>query len=236
MSLLDRRARLIRQIGRLTVEKLYVFGEIKLFLDRHTLAPHYNTAKLINLASGVIKKDSSLMTIADVGTGSGFIAISLARQYPERSFLASDICPHCIRLAEKSAKENGIKNINFFLNKDRIWLSEFSNQRLDFIISNPPFIGEKEFRSEEFKKSCPELEFEPVEALLTRGDELGMGPLLEIVKNSRKNKTSAYLFMANCLTIEDVKKKLLQEVNARISIVKDFEGLKRFLLIFPDRR
>jgi release factor glutamine methyltransferase len=225
------RNKIIYEVEGFTKAKKYSIGNIELFLNKHTLIPHPDTLRLIKLAKAVLRKNSWINTVADVGTGSGIIAISLARKFPFRTFLASDICENTLTIARKNSVLNSVKNINFLHNTDKIWLSEYKNTKVDFIVSNPPFVGEKEFNDKKFQSSYPEISMEPSNAIVTHGDSYGLSPYLEIINNSDKTHTTCFLFQCNSENIWLLKTEIKKTIKCRIKIIKDTENLNRFLLV-----
>jgi release factor glutamine methyltransferase len=225
------RNKIIKQINGFKKARKFNFGGIELLLNKYTLIPHPDTFQLIKLAEEILKKDNQLNTIADIGTGSGIIAIHLAKKFPSKIFLASDICKEALILARKNSVLNKIKNIKFFHNNDKVWLSEYKNTKIDFIISNPPFVGEKEFNDTNFQITYPEIKMEPANAIVTHGDTHGLSPYLEIIKNSKKTQTKLFLFQCNSENIESLVTKIKKAIKCKINVVKDDSSLKRFLLI-----
>ncbi|XOK61252.1 peptide chain release factor N(5)-glutamine methyltransferase [Paenibacillus elgii] len=81
-------------------------------------------------------------TVADVGTGSGAIAVSLAVQCPAWSVTASDIAPDALAVARANAERNGVAERVAFVEGDLLgpWIER--GERLDLVVSNPPYIPE----------------------------------------------------------------------------------------------
>jgi release factor glutamine methyltransferase len=196
------------------------------------LVPHPYTFQLIQIAERVIGQGSKIKTIVDVGTGSGVIAICLAKKFPKRTFYTSDISKKALVLAKKNSVLNKVKNIHFLYNSDNIWLSEYGKIKTDFIVSNPPYIGEKEFSHNNFLHNYPEVKLEPKNSVVTLKDESGFSPYLNIIKNSSKTKTKLILFQCNSETIRQLKLKISHLIKCKTDIYKDMDGLERFLLIY----
>jgi release factor glutamine methyltransferase len=81
--------------------------------------------------------------VADVGTGSGCIAVSILRECPEVTTVASDISTQALAVARRNARRHGVTSRCSFLQAD--WLSAFSvsvGGVFDVIVSNPPYIAD----------------------------------------------------------------------------------------------
>ena len=81
----------------------------------------------------------TIKKILDIGTGSGAIALSLAKSFPNAQIMATDINIEALTLAQENAVLNKIKNINFL--KSNLF-EKLEGQKFDLIVSNPPYIPE----------------------------------------------------------------------------------------------
>lgn len=228
---ISQRNKIIHEVNDFTETKMFDFDGINLFLNKHTLIPHPDTFQLVQLAIEVIEKNSWIKIIADVGTGSGVIAVSLAKKFPTKTFFASDISKDALNIAKKNSVLNKTRNIHFLQNTDKVWLSEYKSRNINLIISNPPFVGEKEFIHENFLQTYPEVKLEPIYAIVTNGDQHGLTPYLEIIKNSHKIDTKLYLYQCNSETIKKLVTEIEKIIRCEIKIDKDSSGLERFLLV-----
>jgi release factor glutamine methyltransferase len=86
--------------------------------------------------------DDPLLRIADVGTGSGCIALALAKELPQAEIHATDISPAALEIARANAARHQLEKRIHFQEADL--LAGFENDSFDFIISNPPYVGESE--------------------------------------------------------------------------------------------
>jgi release factor glutamine methyltransferase len=87
--------------------------------------------------------DHQPLQIADVGTGSGILAICAAKHVPGCHVVAIDICPRALDVARKNAAAHGVEDQIEFVEGDLLDATE-SPAQFDFIISNPPYVGETE--------------------------------------------------------------------------------------------
>lgn len=139
----------------------YIIGETEFFglpfyVNKHTLIPRPETEELVEL---VLKENTQYQpSILDVGTGSGCIAIALAKHIPNAKVTAWDFSKGAIEIANKNANLNKVQ-VKF----DQVdVLGEYpTDQKYDIIVSNPPYILDSE--KAEMEKNV--LDYEPHSAL-----------------------------------------------------------------------
>lgn len=102
------------------------------------LIPRPETELLVETALQHIPEDAH-WDIADLGTGSGAIALAIASERPECTVYASDICEEALAIAIENAKLLRINNVVF---KQGSWLEPFAEMQFELIASNPPYIAE----------------------------------------------------------------------------------------------
>ncbi len=114
------------------------FLDLELYVDEAVLIPRPETEQLIDelIAS---MKHRQIKVIADLGTGSGCLAIAIKKRYPHMIVYASDISQTALEVAKKNAKFHGTDII--FLEGN--WLEPFERRQInvDAIIANPPYIA-----------------------------------------------------------------------------------------------
>lgn len=113
------------------------FWTLDLMVDTATLVPRPETELLVELALERIPRQAA-WTIADLGTGSGAIALALATERPHCTVIASDVSPAAIAVARRNAARLQVENIRFHTGG---WLPAHSRQHLDLVVSNPPYIA-----------------------------------------------------------------------------------------------
>ena len=101
--------------------------------------------------------------ILDIGTGSGCIAVSLAKNLEEAEVVSWDVSEKALQVAERNCRRNGVRVI---LEQRDVLLASPAGERFDVIVSNPPYITEKE-RAD---MSANVLEWEPELALFVPDD------------------------------------------------------------------
>ena len=130
------------------------FYGYKINVNANVLIPRYETEGLVEKTIKYITElfPSRTTSIVDIGTGSGAIAIVLKSKFPNSTVIGIDISKLAIEVAKTNAKQNNI-DINF-INND---LLDGISEKYDVIISNPPYISEKEEVMEMVKNYEPHL-------------------------------------------------------------------------------
>jgi len=112
------------------------FFGLDFFVEEGILIPRPETELLVEITLEHIKSDSPV--IADIGTGSGAIAISLAKNLPNSRIYALDISDKALEIANKNAKYHKVENQITFVKSD--YLTEIKHKKFHAIVSNPPYI------------------------------------------------------------------------------------------------
>lgn len=137
------------------------FWSFTLEVTGATLVPRPETEQLVERALGRIPADAA-WTIADLGTGTGAIALAIARERPACKVLATDLSKPALGVARRNAKTLALRNVTF---KQGDWFEplprpDAARWRFHMILSNPPYIA-----TDEWSLTDPELGFEPRVAL-----------------------------------------------------------------------
>ncbi len=139
------------------------FWSLDLNVTPDTLIPRPETELLVDLALARLPADRPLV-IADLGTGSGAIALALATERPRARIVATDRSPAALRVARGNAGRSNILNVEF---RQGDWCAPLAGERFDLIASNPPYVAATDSRWRE-----GELRFEPPGALVAGEDGL----------------------------------------------------------------
>lgn len=155
----------------------YIIGHAEFFgmqleVDERVLIPRPETEELVELILAENPKEN--LKVLDIGTGSGAIALALAKNRPDWTITASDISQDALDLARENAE---IQNLNIFLKKSDCF-SEISS-KYDIIVSNPPYIS----RTDESEVGLNVLHSEPHLALFA--DEDGLAIYRRIAEESK---------------------------------------------------
>lgn len=156
----------------------YILGQrefygLKLHVTPDTLIPRPDTETLVEAALEKIPKHKPF-EVLDLGTGSGAIALAIAKNRPLAQVTAVDASQGALNVAQQNAADLGIANISFTVSD---WYAAFSHERFDVIVSNPPYI-----ESADAHLTQGDLRFEPMSALASGLD--GLQDIRRIIADS----------------------------------------------------
>lgn len=125
----------------------YIIGETEFYgllfkVNAHTLIPRPETEELVEWVIKEFKTQNSEVRILDIGTGTGCIAISLAKNLVNTKVFALDVSKEAIEIAKQNANLNAIEI--HFIEADILNMDSIFDFKFDIIISNPPYITEQE--------------------------------------------------------------------------------------------
>lgn len=190
------------------------FMKMTFYVDENVLIPRQDTEILVEEVIKIAKKINA-KKILDLCTGSGAIAISLAKYIDKSNITAVDISSKALNVAKLNAKNNEVEDRITFVESDLF--ENLKKEKYDIIVSNPPYI-----KKEVLKKLDKEVQKEPKLAL--NGGYDGLDFYKKIIKNADEYlKFNGYL----CFEIgydqkEDVENLLKeQEKYANITCKKD---------------
>ena len=119
------------------------FYGLKFISTPQALIPRPETERLVDITLNSLKKIPE-PKILEIGTGSGCVSIAVSNKKPRANILSLDISKNALELAEINAKSNNCKNINFL---EMDFLNEIPDGKFDILISNPPYISQKEIKN-----------------------------------------------------------------------------------------
>jgi len=105
------------------------------------LIPRPETELLVEAVLARFKAHTGPLRIADIGTGSGAIAIALARHLPHAEITALDLSPQALAVAESNAREHSLAHRIRFVESDLLAQPITHHQGFDAIVSNPPYVA-----------------------------------------------------------------------------------------------
>lgn len=137
-------------------------------VNKSVLIPRPDTEVLVETALAHLKAlPEAPLRILDIGTGSGCVALALAKRHPEAEVVAWDLHEAALAVARANGAKLGVENVTF-LEKDALDPEAWNDAAFDLIVSNPPYICETE------RPALPRsvVDFEPGSALFAAGSGL----------------------------------------------------------------
>ena len=120
---------------------VWEFRALELAVDRRALIPRPETEQLVDLVLASPQAQAARPLVVDVGTGTGCIALSLAKEMRGGIFVGLDISEEALALARENARRNGLADKVMFAPCDGC--GEFDPGSVDILVSNPPYIASK---------------------------------------------------------------------------------------------
>ncbi len=197
------------------------FWKYDFYINDFVLDPRPETELIIEEVLNIYRNKNLKLKILDIGTGSGCIAISLAKEFKNASITAIDISQEALEVAEKNLK---IHNCG---NQIQLKLIDFKNinSKFDLIVSNPPYLT-----NDQFNKTDPEVKnFEPKLALV--GGHDGLKFYREYSNNLKNlmNKTAYFVCEIGINQRQDCE-EIFQNSGLYLNkIVNDLQGIERIL-------
>ena len=204
----------------------YIFGHtlwcgLDLKVSPATLIPRPETAELVERIQNTeyrIQTDHPFLVL-DIGTGSGCIAIALKKTHPEWHVTGLDISEEALEIAKENAQQNGVEVV--FKQLDILSKNAESIGTFDIVVSNPPYICEKE--KIEMRRNV--LDYEPATALFVPDED----PLL-FYRRIAQLRIGKYLFFEiNEAYAKELKEMLSQFGYTDIQITNDIYGKPRII-------
>jgi release factor glutamine methyltransferase len=211
----------------------YITGEaefcgLKFVVDKRVLIPRPETELLVETVTAGVRSQKSGVRIIDLCTGSGCIAVTLAKKIEAAEIYATDVSAEALAVAEENAKRHNVeKKIRFF--RGDLLESLPVSLSVDAIVSNPPYIA-----SGDLARLPKEVrEFEPVHALSAGED--GLNFYRRIVGSARRFLLPTGFL---CLELGDGQCAAVSRLCAENGwtvdqVVKDLQGKERVLVARP---
>lgn len=203
------------------------FLQHKLYVDPRVLIPRMETQELVaNLSEKILDyyDPRNYLVVADIGTGSGAIAIALKAMFPNWIILASDLSPNALEVAKKNFDTYGERVTVLGGRSLEPFIEAKTN--LDIIVSNPPYILNKEEVQESVKA------FEPESALYL---DTNASVYEDIFRDYQKVKKGSLLMAFEIgYDLKDYLTQLMAKYlrDYEFEFVDDLNGLPRFLFVF----
>jgi release factor glutamine methyltransferase len=199
------------------------FWGLDLLVSPAVLIPRPETEHLVETVLEMVKqlKPVATLKLVDVGTGSGAIALALASELPRAEIHACDISDDALEMAQINAARLGLEQRVNFRKSDL--LSAYAGEDFDFVVSNPPYVGESEM--DKVQKQVRE--FEPKIAVFS-GEE-GMDIYRRLIPQAREVLKPGGWFVCEIGFSAEAKVKELLDGWADIQVSADLQGIPRVI-------
>ena len=197
------------------------FWKNNFYVNNFVLDPRPETELIIEEALNIYRNKNLKLKILDIGTGSGCIAISLAKEFKNASITAIDISKEALEVAEKNLK------IHNCYNQIQLKMIDFKNinSKFDLIVSNPPYLT-----NEQFNNADPEVKnFEPKIALVGGDDGLKFYREYSNILHNLMNKKAYFVCEIGINQTQDCKEIFQNSGLHLFNIVHDLQGIERIL-------
>lgn len=194
------------------------FWSFDLEVTPATLIPRPETELLVELALERLPRDTACR-VADLGTGSGAIALAIACERPNVRVIAIDASEAALVVARRNAQRYGLDKVSF-LQGD--WLAPLAGRQLELIVSNPPYI-----ESADPHLGRGDLRFEPSSALAAGPD--GLDDIRRIVLDARRHlQAGGWLLFEHGWNQGEAARRLLRDAGyAEVFTAPDLEQRER---------
>ena len=198
------------------------FGDILIKVSPSVLIPRPETEEMVQKICASMPKEKP-MRIWDIGTGSGCIAIALAKHFENAEVIAFDVSEEALQMAMENAESNGAK-VTFVQDDILNPTSVFFAQPVDLVVSNPPYVCD----SERAAMEANVLDWEPETALFVPDDDplLFYRQILALSKN-QLNPNGQIWFEINEAKGEEMLSLCCEMGFPKAEILEDFSGKPR---------
>ena len=206
----------------------YIVGHTEFYglifkVNKHTLIPRPETEQLVDWIISNHKDQGSGLEILDIGTGSGCIAVALAKNFSKASISGLDISEKALEVAQENAIKNQV--LVSFCQKDILETTALE-KKYDVVVSNPPYVRQLEKKA----MSANVLDNEPGGALFVPNEDplLFYRKIAQLALVSLQEKGWLYFEINEYLSNE--MDALLNEIGfVNIEIKKDFRAVPRMI-------
>ncbi len=203
------------------------FNDLLLKVSPAVLIPRPETEELVQKIGTSLPKEKTIR-IWDIGTGSGCIAIALAKYFPQAEVIAFDVSEEALKIAKENAESNGAK-VTFVQDDILNSTSDYFNQPVDLVVSNPPYVCD----SERAAMEANVLDWEPEKALFVPDDDpLRFYRQILALAKKQLNPGGQVWFEINERMGEEML-SLCHEIGfSNAEVLEDFAGKLRFCRVF----
>ncbi|MGO9379809.1 MAG: peptide chain release factor N(5)-glutamine methyltransferase [Dissulfurispiraceae bacterium] len=212
----------------------YIIGHVdfyglRIHVGKGVLIPRPETELLVEETVNLIKRSGEMvsrqigLSVLDLCTGSGCIALSIAKSFLQANVYGIDTSAMALEYAKLNAEYNGIRNVTFI--EGNLFSPLDSGVCLDFIVSNPPYI-----RRADIPRLQKEIVHEPIEAL--DGGEDGLDFYKTILKEAfcYLKKNGRVILEVGFDQAEDIRRLAVSQGFKNIRFVKDYASIDRIFV------
>ncbi|HTI37275.1 MAG TPA: peptide chain release factor N(5)-glutamine methyltransferase [Vicinamibacterales bacterium] len=197
-------------------------------VGRDVLTPRPETELIVEEAVAQFPDHQAPLLIADVGTGSGCLAITLALEFPRARIVATDISAAALDVARRNAARHDVLNRIDFVHRSGVAPA----QGLDLVVSNPPYVP-----ATAAPALPPEVrDYEPPEALFGGEDGLSVYRLLLEGARDVVAPRGRMILELGYDQVESVSRMAERDGWAVVGERQDLQGITRVLTLTPRRR
>jgi release factor glutamine methyltransferase len=199
------------------------FRHIELHVDARALIPRPETELLVEEVLRYARDRAGALRAIDIGVGSGAIALSIAREAPHVSVVATDMAPAALELACENAARLGL---SIELRSGELWAAVSSDEQFDIVVSNPPYVAEYERAMLQ-----PEVrDWEPANALFGGAD--GLQVIRALIARAPAHMRAGALMALEIGTTQAAEVGALIEQTMsfeNIRVMRDLSGRERII-------
>jgi len=205
------------------ISKVEFYG-LEFEVNNSVLIPRPETELLVEAVIESVIKDERI-NILDIGSGSGNIAVALAKNLPSSKVVGLDISEKAVETSIKNAKLNGVENQVMFVQKNILNGIDVQRNEFDVVVSNPPYVSINDFENLD-----PELRlYEPKIALTDEGDGLSFYRKISVLSGSLLKINGKIFFEIGAGQSKEVESILIENNFANIVIKKDYSEIERII-------
>ena len=203
------------------------FGDLLIKVSPAVLIPRPETEEMVQKICASMPKEKT-MRIWDIGTGSGCIAIALAKQFPNAEVIAFDVSEEALQISKENAESN-VAKVTFVHDDVLNPTSDYFTQPVDLVVSNPPYVCDSERASMEANV----LDWEPEKALFVPDDDpLRFYHQILALAKKKLNPNGQVWFEINERMGEELVSLCREMGFSNAEILEDFAEKPRFCRVF----
>ncbi len=202
------------------------FDEIEINVNADVLIPRPETEEVLQVAKRIVDEQlqrSDTISVLDIGTGSGVLALSLSSRFGDRvQCVGLDVSENALDMAMKNKEKLGASNCQFFVADI---LSIVPSKQYDIVLSNPPYIPLSEYGELEDNVRL----HEPRVALTDEGDGLLFYRRFAEIMDSIVSQDGAFIFECGWNQGQSIKDLFAQQP-FRVEVINDLNNLERIVV------